>query len=812
MQKFIQTAFFTMLLFSLGHGEHFLSMEKTAEMNKLPGFFNLYWEEQTGKIWMEIDKLDTPFLYQSSIAAGLGAVDLSLDRNRLGRTRVVHFAKTGPKILLIQKNYAFRADTDNEAVKAAVDEAFSDSVIWGFSIYAEDNGKYLVDASSFFLRDDHNVISIMKRNNQGDYILDESRSFFYLPRTKNFPLNTEVETMLTFSSKAPGRLTVNAAPEPGSVSIRIHHSLAQLPDNKYSPRVFDPRSGFLENHYTDFANPMEKPLLERYIIRFRLQKKNPRAEISDPMKPIVFYVEQGMPEPIRSAVMEGAKWWDEAFESIGFKNAFKVKLLPEDADPMDIRYNVITWVYRTTRSWSYAGMVWDPRTGEFIKANVVLEGRRAYTDYLIAQGLAGDFTSTGGNSPELKQMVLARIRQLACHEVGHILGLDHNFASSADHRSSVMDYPYPLVKLRDNGTINLSDAYDEGIGEWDKLAIEYGYQDFPEGVNEKEELQKILKKRITKGLHLLSNRDTVPESSPHPLSHRWDNGENPVDELERIMEIRKTILHNFSEKKIPYGTPMALLEDVLTPLYLFHRYQIVAVSKVIGGLYYNYSIRGDGQSPPHIASPLEQRKAIQALLQTIDPQNLAIEEKILQLIPPRPLGFPEHSELFPGHTGLTFDPIGAAETIAHLTIPLLLNPERAARMEEYHSRNPENPGFYEVLDELISFTWKSGSTSGYYAAIQSQINHTVLYHLINLAGNRSASSQVRAAALWKLEELKMWMMQRIDKIGKEREKAQYFFSITQINTFQENPDMTASTIPLSLPKSMHNPPLGELNN
>ncbi len=785
-----------------------LISQKIQNMEKFPGYFTFYWDEEAGKIWLEIDRFDTEFLYQICLASGVGAFELQLDRSRTSGTKIVKFMRIGPKVLLIEMNCRFRAESDDPHVRTAVEDAFAKSVIWGFRVEAEEAGRVLVDATDFFLRDAHNVIGILRRRDRAGYALDDTRSALHMPQTRNFPLNTEVEALLTFTSNEPGSAVRSVAPDAGSVSLRVHHSLARLPDAGYRPRVFDPRSGFLETNFLDYASPIGESPIKRYIIRFRLQKKDPSARISDPVKPIIFYVERGAPEPVRSALIEGASWWNAAFEAIGYRDAFQVRLLPEGADPMDIRYNVIFWIHRRSRGWSYAGMIWDPRTGEFLKANVVIESQRIRQDYLVAEGLVADYGEGGDVSPAMEEMTLARIRQLSCHEVGHILGLDHNFASSVNDRASVMDYPHPLVKIEEDGSLDLSDAFTVRVGDWDKVAIAYGYQHFPPGVNEPEALRKILADARSRGLLLLTNRDTVPDSSPHPLTHRWDNGKHPVDELEHIMQVRSIALKNFSEKKLRMDAPMATLEDVLVPIYLYHRYQIVAASKMLGGLYYSYSHRGDGQKNPEIASPSEQRRALDALLTTIQPGNLTLESELLNLIPPRPLGYPENPELFPGRTGLTFDPLGAAETVANLTISLILNPERAARLEDYASRNESYPGLGEVADKLISATWKAEELTGPEAAIRRAVNDVVLYHMFRLAADDQAAPEVRAVVAMKLDGLKSWLSRRLKEIKDPSFRAHYFYALSRIGLFQVDPDRVKPTAPLALPKSPHNPPLG----
>jgi len=784
-----KTEFWLFMLFlipSLMFGETPSIGEKTSGMRAYPGYFPLYWDAQTGKLWLEIDKFDTEFLYVHSLPAGLGSNDVGLDRNQLGRTHIVKFYRVGPKVLLIQPNYSFRASTDNPAELVAVEDAFARSTLWGFSVAAEEGSRVLVDASEFFMRDAHNVIGTLKRMDQGNFTMDGSRSVIYLPNTKNFPLNTEVEAMLTFQSESPGMSVRSVAPDPYSMALRQHHSFIQLPDDDYSPRVYDPRSNFSSLSYLDFAASVKEPITRRYIVRHRLQKKDPDAEISDTVEPIVYYIDPGTPEPIQLALIEGASWWNEAFEAIGYRNAFQAKILPEGADPMDIRYNMINWVHRASRGWSYGASVTDPRTGEIIKGHVALGSLRIRQDFLIAQGLVGNYSDDKDNSPEMLEMALARIRQLSCHEVGHTLGLGHNYAASVNDRASVMDYPHPLVKIGSDGTLDLSDAYDVGVGEWDKVSIAYGYQHFPEGVDEEKELKAILDEAFSRGLYFLAGQD-AGISSAHPLANTGDNGNHPVDELERVMKVRAVALDSFSEKRIPVGSPMATLEDVLVPVYLFHRYQIEAAASVLGGLYYNHRLRGDVQEDPKIVPGDEQRRALEVLLQTIEPQNLEIREEILALIPPRPPGYRETRELLGGYTGDTFDPLGAAEALASHTIGLILHPERVSRLIDYHSRDDTYPGLSEVLDRMIEATWMSALKSKTYAEIQRIVDNVFLYSLMRLAVAENVPAQVHAIALLKLSDLQNLLSRKANLTGAEDQKAHYFFAISEIERFREDP-------------------------
>lgn len=772
--------------------------DKTSGMRSFPGYFPFYWDAETGRIWLEIDKFDTEFLYVNSLPAGLGSNDVGLDRNQLGQTRIVKFIRVGPKVLLMQSNYAFRATTDNLAELVAVEDAFARSALWGFRVEAEQGNRVLVDATEFFLHDAHNAIGSFKRRDQGNFRSDLSRSAIYLPNTKNFPRNTEVEAMLTFRSDDPGMYVRQVAPDPGSVTLRQHHSFIQLPDDNYTPRVYDPRSNFSSLSYMDFATSVDKPIIKRFIVRHRLCKKDPGAAISDPVKPIVYYVDPGTPEPIRSALLEGASWWNEAFEAIGYRNAFQVKILPEGADPMDIRYNMINWVHRATRGWSYGASVTDPRTGEIIKGHVALGSLRIRQDFLIAQGLVGDYRDGKDNSSEILEMALSRIRQLSCHEVGHTLGLGHNYAASVNDRASVMDYPYPLIKIGADGVLDLSEAYDEGVGEWDKVSIAFGYQHFPPGVDEEKECKAILDGAFSRGLYFLAGQD-AGVASAHPLANTWDNGEDPVDELGRVMKIRAIALDTFSENRIPIGSPMATLEDVLVPVYMFHRYQIEAAASVLGGLYYNHKMRGDVQKNPEIVPGSEQRRALEVLIKTIEPQNLEIPKKILDLIPPRPPGYRETRELFRGFAGDTFDPLGAAEAMANHTIGLILNPQRVSRLIDYHSRDKDYPGLSDVLDRLVAATWMSVLKYGTQAEIQRIVDNVVLCSLMHLAVDERVPIHAHAIAFFKLAELQSALSQKAPLTGDKDQKAHYFYAISEIDRFRKNPGGFKFPEPLNPP-------------
>ena len=737
--------------------------EKTKDLAITEGFFDYWFDEANDKIWLKVHKLGVEFLYANYLAAGVGSNDIGLDRSQQGGQRIVYFERRGPKLMMIQPNLRYVAKSDNELEKKSVREAFASSVLYGFKIEAEENGAFLIDLTPFLIRDAHNVTGRLQSRGEGNYSLDKSRSSLYKEGTFNFPKNSEFETMLTFTGKNPGGQVRSVVPNPNAITVRQHHSFVELPDDNYTPREYDPRAGFYATSYQDYASPISEPMVKRFINRHRLEKKDPEAEISEAIEPIVYYLDNGTPEPVRSALLDGARWWNQAFEAAGYKDAFQVEILPDDAHPLDIRYNVINWVHRSTRGWSYGGSVSDPRTGEIIKGNVLLGSLRVRQDYMIAQGLLAPFKEGTEQDPRMLEMALARIRQLSAHEIGHTLGIYHNFAASVNGRESVMDYPHPKVDIK-NGRLDLSDAYDVGMGEWDKVTVAYGYQDFPDGVDEKEALNKILEDAHDAGLKYISDSDARPQGGSHPYAHLWDYGNDPLTQLGHILEVRRIALKNFGEANIPMGTPMSKLEDVLVPIYLFHRYQLEGTVKLIGGFEYTYKLRGDNQPNPEVVDMGTQLKALDEMLDAIEPSVLALPENILNLIPPRPQGISTTRELFKGNTGPSLDALGIAETAASLPLSLILHPQRANRLVEFGARG-ESPKLEDVILRIFRRTVQKRESDTYYGSIQKVVNHAVAANLIRLHASSQSNPLTKAIALEQLYRLQDMIEARTDEMS-----------------------------------------------
>ena len=703
------------------------------------GFMDFSYNDDSGKIILEIDNLDNEFLYINSLSRGVGNNDLGLDRGQLGNSRIVYFTKRGNKILLIQPNLRYISNSSNELENKAVEEAFARSVLFGFDIVEKSTDSYKIDLTPFLLNDAHGVSQRLRFSNSGSYSLNKSMSAVDLERTKAFPDNIEFDVLLTFTGNPSGSLVRSVTPTASNLTVNQHHSFVKLPDDNYNKRKFDPRSGSNPFIVYDYSTPIDEKLEQRFIVRHRLNKKNPNDEMSEPVEPIIYYIDNGTPEPVKTALIEGGNWWNQAFESAGYKNAFRIEVLPEDADPMDVRYNLIQWIHRSTRGWSYGASIVDPRTGEIIKGQVSLGSLRVRQDYMILSGLV-DNPNDIQNKSLIKKTSLDRIRQLSAHEIGHTLGFAHNYISSANDRSSVMDYPHPKIDLVD-GKISIADAYAENIGDWDKVSVEYAYSDFPKTKNENNELDKIINEAQKNGLYFLSDSDSRPVGSANPFSHLWDNGELPYKELNKLLKVRDLALKNIDLDNLIDGEPYDRIEDILVPIYMLHRYQIEAAAKAIGGVDYLYFVKNNNNDKVKFVDSKLQRKSLESLLSVLKPKNLVLPNNLFDILSPRSFRNPRTRENFVSNTGVTFDYINTSSSLINHTLTFLLNPERINRINQQNIFGDDILTLENYLAEISKSIFDNKKLNTYEESVNKNTSSLYLDHLF-MAFNNSRTNDL----------------------------------------------------------------------
>ncbi len=722
-----------------------------AGTTRQDGLLPVHIDKAKGRILLSLPKADADgvsgrFLYVAALKTGLGSAPVGLDRATLGDTQVLVFRRIGKKVIAEYENPKFTAAGAPAAEQIAARESFAVSTVWAGDVVSETpDGRILVDISSFLTRDVIGAADALKQAGENGFKLVSDLSIADPSAVKVFPENIEFEARQTFASDTPGPETRNIAPDAKQITLIVRHSLVKLPEPGFVPRAFDPRTGTWGVVGLDYAVPLGDDIVGRWARRFRLEKTDPAAAVSTVKKPIIFYVDRAAPEPIRSALVEGAAWWARAFEAAGFKDAYRVEVLPEGVDPLDVRYSVINWVDRATRGWSMGQSVSDPRTGEILKGSVILGALRVRQDMLIFEGLVGADQNGKGGANDPIQVSLARLRQLSAHEVGHSIGFAHNFAASTQDRASVMDYPAPRVKVTD-GKIDLSDAYGVGVGAWDMFTVDWLYGDAPKAT--------LVAKAAATKLRYITDSDARGPNSGQPWGALWDDGADSVAELRRMIAVRRVAIDQFGLGALKTGETVETLKRKYVPIYLLHRYQVEATVKQVAGVEFSYAVKGDAGQIAPLVGPETQRAALAALMATLAPADLDTPEKLLPLLSGGQSGETDRQhviEVFAGMGGPVFDPLVAADVAAGVTLDPLLAPDRLARLVDQHRRDPAQPGVGEVVDTLLTTVF--APASGRQAEVARRVRWRTVLNLAAAARDVKRSPQAAAEIDLKLSEL-----------------------------------------------------------
>ena len=738
--------------------------EATRNLTPQAGFMELWRDTEKGRVLLSVPAHSEPFLMVFSLPHGLGSNEVGLDRGMTRAPKLVQFERRGARIFLVEHNTNYRATSANPDERASVAQAFAGAVLWSGDIVTSDAQRHLVDFSSFLTSDRLGIASTLANTGQGAYRIDDKRSAVLAEAAKSFPDNIELEAILTFQGPGEAEQVRQVAADAASITLRQHVSLVRLPDNDYRPRPYHPFSGAMEVAYMDFGTPLADSIGVRLQPRFRLEKTDPAAPLSTVKKPIVFYVDRGAPEPVRSALLEGARWWSSAFEKAGFKDAYRVELLPVGADPMDIRYNVIQWVHRATRGWSYGNPITDPRTGEIIKGAVTLGSQRVRQDILIAEALLAPYGKGSARSGLAEQMALARLRQLAAHEVGHTLGFHHNFAASLKGNGSVLDYPHPIVKLDAQGEVSIAHAYGVGVGPWDDYVVKHGYAQF-DPATEAGELARLRAEVKAAGFAYLSENDSRSSGSMHPDGLLWDFGGDPLHSWDQVMAVRQRALGTFSVDTLPENRQMGEIEARLVPVYLMHRYQLEAIARLLGGADFEYATSTDVRSGAaragvRPAPAARQRAAMARLASSLTAETLAFPAAVLDLMTPAAQGFERGREVFATRMSGAFDPLAAAEAAAAQTSMFVFDSARLNRVAWQHARDPHQPGIVETIEAVLARTWKRGPVEPAVAggaALQTSANWVVLHALLRLVDGGQLHAGAQADVKQQLAALALWL-------------------------------------------------------
>ena len=762
---------------------------------RFDGLIPLRIDDRQGKIFFEVADSARVLMF-TILSTGLGSNPIGLDRGGDNGSYVTRFDRNGDRVLVTFENWNYRSSLPaRHPHQQTIVESFPQSTVAALPIVSEEGGRFVVDATDFIMRDWNDVAGTLARANEGTYTLARDRSGIYKPYTRAYPDNTEIDVSLTFAAQGrPGNNVSSIVPDGHAFTLRQHISFVRLPVDRDRPRMSVPRAGFFGIDFKDFAQPIQNWLEQRWIARHRLQRTNPSDPNSPFQKPIVYYVDRGIPEPVRRATVEGAKFWEEAFNRAGLRGAFRVEDLPEGADPMDARYNIVIWINRNERGWSFGGSLGDPRTGEMIKGLAHMDSHRARTDYNLYAGLLGADAAAADTA-----FVLARVRQVTAHEIGHTLGMSHNYLASTYERGSVMDYPPPRVRLNSAGDIDVSAAYASGPGAFDVWAIRWAYGIFPEAT-EADSLRALIAEGLRNKWVFLSDADARPEFASDPRINLWDDAATATEFLTHQMNVRRVAMSRFGERNLRPGEPLALLQERFAPLYLMHRFAFAATAKTIGGVEYNHALRGDGQQFTRPIPAAQQRAALRMLLNAVTPRELAIPDTVITLLGPRPFGFAPYVELMNSRTRPTFDELGAARTLAQMVLDGILQRDRLARLVQFAAHDEATLSLWELLETAERSVFSTPAPNARRdRALQQVVQRAYVDRVITVAADKEASPEVRALLDHHLRTLAPSLSARARSSNRPEESAHLHALAADIRRWLDSGEVLASTPALRPP-------------
>ncbi|MFJ1646889.1 zinc-dependent metalloprotease [Streptomyces sp. NPDC088258] len=723
-----------------------------------PDFLDLCAGPGDDRLLLGIRYFGEPFLLMAALSHGAGSSALGLDRGKAGKVKVAEFRRVGGRVLLVLRNKHHLATGDPAAVRAG-EESFAISVVWSGPVLHERDGAAVVDATGLVLTDFHGVAEDLRTHQQGAYEVDPQTSLPLADEATTGPGGTRLPALLTLKAlpgTAPGAALRGVAPAPHALTVVQQLHLAPLPAPAMAARRYHPASGGYGIGHDDHGAGTRSGVPVRYQPRFRLEPVDADAPADAPVavrRPIVFQVDPAVPQPVRDAVVEGGNWWRDAFERAGFHDAYRVEVAPAGLDDHDLGVNSVRWVHRDGRGWSHGQGLTDPRTGEIICGRVRLGSQRVEQITALAEALHAPYGRPDESErlAAVEALVLGRMRQLAAHEIGHALGFMHNFASTHHPSPSVMDYPHPRVTVGRDGRLDSAHAYPEGLGPWDHFLVAHAYGRFP-GEDEETALARLRHTAAEGGLRYVTDEDARGPEAAHADAVVWVA---PVPDafaaLDEALAVRRVALDGFSRAVLPPGRQSGELEERAVLLQLYHRSQLSAVARLVGGVRYGYGLAGEESAGTVPVEADTQLRALDRLAELLRAEHLALPANVLEVLTPPAIRYGRTAEYFDTRAGRVFDPFAAVEATVALVTDELLDPARLNRLGWQHAVDPAVPAPAAVVDTLLRAAWRpSGPPTGGVAApagaaaVQETAGWAVLRAVLAVLGSDAPHATVRA--------------------------------------------------------------------